>query len=168
MNSEKKLLKKGLAAVAAGTLALAGIFLGVPETFRHAMAFACFALCAAGFFAAACVYFFTPRFLPYHQEASGMVWEELTPQFRGMILAVLRIVAGGFFCASVAAFVLLWIPFRQGLGWAGPAIFVIYNSMAVPTLYGTVLVAVKTPGSPPVVPVIIAIWLSFMGLTLSF
>ncbi|MBI9075506.1 MAG: hypothetical protein JEZ02_08865 [Desulfatibacillum sp.] len=168
MDSKKALIKKCLIALVVGVVGLAGILIWAPKTHHHSIAFVCFAICATGFFVAGCVYFFTPKFLPYHQQASDMDWEELTPQSRGMALAVLRIVAGGFLCASVATFILLWIPYRQGLVWAGPAIFVIYNSMAIPALYGTYLVASNTPSNPPLLPVLTAIIISFVGMILSF
>ncbi len=96
-----------------------------------------------------------------------MEWDALTPQFRSLILAVLRIVSGGFFCASLSTAVLLWIPFRQGLPWAGPAIFIVYNAMALPALYGTILVQKNTPATPPLIPIVVSFTLTVMGLALS-
>ncbi|ACL06546.1 hypothetical protein Dalk_4870 [Desulfatibacillum aliphaticivorans] len=167
MNQGKNMLKQSIITVAAGALILAVVLLWAPERLHRTVAVICFSICAAGFLAAACVYFFTPKFLSYHQQASGLDWEELSPQFQGMILSALRIVAGGFFCSSSAVIILLAIPYRQGLAWAAPAIFVIYNFMAVPALYGTYIVAARTPANPPFVPVILAITLSSMGLILS-
>ena len=167
MASGKHILKKNLGTALAGLIALACILFWVPERLHRTLSVVCFSICAMGFLAAACVYFFTPKFLPYHQKATGKTWEELTPQYQNLVLAGMRIAAGGFFCASVSTFILLGIPFRQGLAWAGPAIFVIYNFMAVPVFYGTCMVALNTTSNPPLTPVIIAIILSFFGMILS-
>ncbi len=167
MGGGKKMALSSLLILIFGLGALVLISFFTPQSTHRDIAFGCFATCAVGFFAISSIYFFTPRFMTYHQEASGMEWDDLSPQFQSLILAVLRTVAGGFFCAALATSLLLWIPFRQGLTWSGPVIFAIYNGMALPALFGTVLVKINTPAIPPIVPLVFAVLLSFMGLILS-
>lgn len=167
MTSGKKIAIASFAICVAGLCGLALIYFFIPETTHHDIAFGCFATCAVGFFVISCVYFFTPRFMAYHQEASGVKWDELSGRFQTLILAVLRTVAGGFFCAALATALLLWIPFRQGQTWAAPVIFFVFNAMAAPALYGTILIKLKTPATPPIIPLVFAITLTIMGLVLA-
>lgn len=167
MGISKKTAFGAIALPTAGLIALFLIRLLSPEDLHRDIAFGCFAACAAGYFAISCLYFFTPKFMAYHRDASGVEWDDLSPQFQSLILAVLRIVAGGFFCAAFAVSVLLWIPFRQGLEWSGPVIFAVHSAMTLPAIYGTIIVETRTPATPPLIPLVFALVLSAMGLVLS-
>ena len=106
------------------------------------------------------IYLMKNQFMPYHREALGLTWSDLEPNFQVLIIALMRAAGGGFLATGLAILVILIIPWRAGNIWSIYAIPAIGLCTLSGTLYATLLVKIKTPGTPPVV-------LSFIGLGLT-
>ena len=102
--------------------------------------------------------------MPYHAEALEMSWSELSENMRVLILALMRAAGGGFLATGLAIFVLLIVPFRAGNTWSIYTIPAISICTSIGTLYATLLVKTKTPGTPPVVLSFLALALTIIGL----
>lgn len=106
------------------------------------------------------IYLMKNQFMPYHSEAVGFSWSDLEPNFKVLIIALMRAAGGGFLATGLAILVLLIIPWRAGNIWSIYAIPAIGLCTLSGTLYATLLVKMKTPGTPPVI-------LNFIGLGLT-
>ncbi|HSR31012.1 MAG TPA: hypothetical protein VLY63_10640 [Anaerolineae bacterium] len=96
------------------------------------------------------IYLIRPRFMPYHSEAVQSSWTDLDQNMRILILALMRVSGAGLLATGIAVLVLLAIPFRAGEAWSFYAIPLIGLCMSAGSLYATILVKTRTPGSPPV------------------
>ena len=114
------------------------------------------------------VYLFRPTFMPYHAAAVGKNWAELDVRLQALILGLMRVASGSWLTASVATLFLLFIPFRKGATWSRWAILLVGLASAVPTTYGTLIVKLRTPGSPPWYAPAVSIVLLVAGFILSF
>lgn len=114
------------------------------------------------------IYLFRPEFMPYHAVAVGQRWPEVDPAFQILIMALMRVVGGGFLATSCAIGILLFKPFRQGIRWSYWAIPVIGLIFSLSTLYATLYVTLNTPASPPLIPAALGTLLFVIGFVLSF
>src|SRR4051794_29416038 len=89
---------------------------------RMKVAFGCHAIAYLLFAAFAAIYLLRPRFMPYHEIAVGMRWEEVGRPFQILILGLMRVVGGGLLSAAFIGAILLFWPFRRGISWARWAI----------------------------------------------
>lgn len=95
------------------------------------------------------IYLFTRRFMPYHQEAVGMQWEQVDPSMQVLITALMDVAGAGWLALGVAVAVLIWWPFRNGERWSRflvPALLLLFY---LPTLLATLMVLWHTPATPP-------------------
>ena len=113
------------------------------------------------------IYLTRNQFMPYHAEALGLSWSELSENMQVLILALMRAAGGGFLATGLAIFILLIIPFMVGDKWAIYAIPTISLCTSLGTLYATLLVKTKTPGKPPFVLSFLALALTIIGFTSS-
>lgn len=95
------------------------------------------------------VYFFLPHFMPYHQDALGKPWEDLSPGMQVLILALMRAVAGGFIAMAVATAYLQYRFHRDPVLWMAILILVSGSVFMVCSLNAIMLVWINTPGRPP-------------------
>jgi hypothetical protein len=95
------------------------------------------------------VYLIRPKFMGYHKMAVQKEWNELIPEIRTLILALMRTVGGGFI--SVAAVItILQIEFNKShQHWIALTILIIGVVLNLSVLYATLLVRVRTKGRPP-------------------
>jgi len=94
-------------------------------------------------------YLFCDTFMPYHEEAIGMKWAELSMGLQVFINSSVKMTAGGFFVVGTTVIVLLVIPFRKGERWAKwfiPGLSLLYLCFA---LYVPINIALKTQASTP-------------------
>jgi len=134
---------------------------------RAAMAFLCFLLAGITLGAFGLLYLFSPKFMPYHSDAIGVTWEELTPRYQALLLALLKSVGGGFLGSSVAFLTILFIPYRARAAWARWALLGIGLVVSFPALYATLIVKYGTPASPPWYAAALGIVLTIVGFVLS-
>lgn len=125
-------------------------------------------LCAVVFLIAfGLTYLLRPEFMPYHAKAVGKSWSEVEASFRILILALMRVVGGGFLATACAAGFILFAAFRRGAGWALWAIPIAGLCASLPSLYVTLKVARNTPASPPWIAAAVGTVLLLAGLLFS-
>lgn len=105
--------------------------------------------------------------MPYHSEALGLSWTELEENMQVLIIALMRAAGGGFLATGIAMLVLLIIPWRAGDRWAIYTVPAIGLCTSLGTLYATLLVKTRTPGTPPVILSLITLVLTVIGFILS-
>jgi hypothetical protein len=111
----------------------------------------------------ASLYLFRKRFMPYHAEAVGKPWIELDRNTRILIIALMRVVGGGWLVASLAIGLIFYFAFLNGESWAAWVILLAGLSITIPTLIATLIVRTRTNGKPPVFAAVIAMLLLFTG-----
>lgn len=113
------------------------------------------------------IYLIKDRFMSYHSKALSLSWTELEASMQVLIIALMRAAGGGFLATGLAMLILLFIPWRAGDIWAIYAVPVVSLCTSLGTLYATLLVKTRTPGTPPVLLSFIALALTVVGFLLS-
>jgi hypothetical protein len=131
------------------------------------VAFGCHAIAYLLFAAFAAIYLLRPRFMPYHEIAVGMRWEEVGRPFQILILGLMRVVGGGLLSAAFIGAILLFWPFRRGTSWARWAIPAHGLIVACSSLWGTLYVQLNTTARSPWLAAAAAIVLLIAGGVLS-
>jgi len=131
------------------------------------VAFVCYSLCILGTAALAVIYLVRPKFMPYHEEAVGLSWQQLDQRMQVLLLSLMRAVAGGMLGGCVSIAFLLIIPFRAGASWAYYAIPLIGLVTGLPSLYGMVLVRSRTKAHTPIAVSAACIGLIVIGIIFS-
>ena len=134
---------------------------------RQKVTFLCYLLAVSLLIVFGLMYLFRSEFMPYHAVALGASWSELDPAFQILLLALMRVVGGGFLATACAMGILLLKPFRQGIRWAYWAIPAIGLVASFASLYATIYVTRNTPASPPWIAAALGALLLVMGLILS-
>ena len=113
------------------------------------LAVSLFLLVGISLFVTGCVYLSLNEFMPYHAEAVAMSWQELSPNFRGLMLGLIKgLGSGAFICGASILYMAVAAargdsrPYRVLL----PAIAVGYSALLC---YATYIVFDRTPGNPP-------------------
>ena len=108
-----------------------------------------------------------PEFLPWHHEALGVTWDQLSPEYQAVFLSILKSTGALLISFGFAVAVIVLVPFRRGEAWADWAIL----GLGVVTLpliaYPLVLMQVTTEGSPPWFGPLIGLILIVAGFFLS-
>ena len=87
--------------------------------------------------------------MPYHQQAIGTNWEQLSKGMQVLLQALIKMASAGFLVMGINGLILLFIPFRRGERWAYwaiPIIAFLWNGFS---LYVTAKVAIATGASTP-------------------
>ncbi len=113
------------------------------------------------------IYLLRPEFMPYHASAVGMNWEDVPPAFQTLILGLMKATGGGWLATAVAMAVILFKPFKRGELWARWAVPFIGLTTAVPLLYLTLTIALRTSATTPWLAALIGVLLQISGLILS-
>jgi hypothetical protein len=112
-------------------------------------------------------YLTATEFMPYQAAVLGKSWPELEPRLQAVILAMLRVVGGGFIGLALA---IAWLSFAllEGVRWAPWAILTIAAVMLAPALYSTLaLRRVEPKAKTPVAPTVLAMALIAAGAILA-
>jgi hypothetical protein len=87
--------------------------------------------------------------MPYHQQAIGTNWEQLSTGMQVLLQALIKAAGVGFLAVGINGLILLFIPFRRWERWAYWAIPIpafLWNGLS---LYITAKVAIATGASTP-------------------
>ena len=101
------------------------------------------------------IYLTKPKFMDYHRMAIQKDWEELVPEMRTLITALMRALSSGFISV---AFVLatLQLQFnRSHEPWLPLTILLTGSLLALGSLYAMFLIRTRTKGRPPIMVVLI-------------
>lgn len=111
-------------------------------------------------------YLLRDRYLPYHADAIGTDWSELTPEKQILFLALLDVAGAGWALSGLLILILVLVPFRQGHSWARWTIPVALTLLYVPILLATLRVLGETPAVPPWYGNALALFANFLGFAL--
>ena len=131
------------------------------------VALGCYVICQLLFFGMGFTYLFRTEFMPYHAEALGQTWRDLSPALQILLLALMKATGGGLLASGIAHATLTFIPFRRGERWAlfaVPAVGLVVSGSA---LWATLTVLTGTPASPPWQAALVGVVLSCLGFILS-
>ena len=112
-------------------------------------------------------YFRRDAFMPYQAKVSGREWTDLDPGLQAIVLAMLKVVGGGFAGFGVAT---LWLCYalHQGAAWAPWAILTSSAALLGPALTACVgLRAFRPDSNPPVNLVLASAAIVVVGVTLA-
>ena len=113
------------------------------------IAFVCYALVALAITVFGVVYICSSELRPYHQQAMGTGWQELSPTVQTMFLALLHGVGFGALEVGLALWILLLVPFRRGETWSRWALTAIACLLLIPATYFTAKLALTTGAETP-------------------
>jgi hypothetical protein len=136
-------------------------------TTRYKFAFALYFINAVCMLVAGLVYQLSGRFMPYHSDVIQTKWSELTENQQILYLGMMRTEAAGFLASSLAIFILLLIPFRQGQRWSSYAICAIGVVEYLPSAIATYNVSILTTANPPWMALFTGVILLLVALMLS-
>ncbi|WP_130106856.1 hypothetical protein [Iodobacter fluviatilis] len=125
--------------------------------------FVCHFVCVAVVFCFGLTYLLKRQFMPYHSEALGMNWNDLSHDLKILILALMRAIAGGALAVAIINTVLLLIPFSRGMTWSYHLIPVGSLILSGGALYAMFLVAKFTPAHPHYIVVVCSSVLTLLG-----
>jgi hypothetical protein len=114
------------------------------------------------------LYATTRRMLPYHEQALGQSWVELTPSFRSLYLMMCRAIGVPTAIAALALLALLIFAWRRGERWALWAVPLLTLGYGLPMLAITVWVRVETGAETPTLALAIGNALALLATALSF
>ena len=113
------------------------------------------------------VYLVRPRFMPYHQEALGVPWQQVDPRLQALLLGLMRTAGGGLLASAVAMAIMVFIPLRAGDAWARYSTPMVGLATAVPALYATLLVRNRTRAQTPVLAAAAGVGMIVLAFILS-
>jgi hypothetical protein len=105
--------------------------------------------------------------MPYHEEALGVRWEQLAPNFQLLFLTMMKVAGALWLTGCVGFFVILLIPFRRGDAWARWALPAIQIPSLVAINYGPINLALKTGAHPPLLQFFLCDLLFLAGVIFS-
>ena len=103
------------------------------------------------------------KFMNYHRMAVQKEWEELSPEIRTLITALMRAASGGFLSVSLVLAILQWRFNYNHEHWLALTILITGSILALGSLYAMILVSTRTKGRPPIVPVLVIFILLIAG-----
>ncbi len=126
-------------------------------------AIAVFGLLGLSLFLIGCVYLSLNEFMPYHAEALQVGWTDLNPNYRGLILGLIRGLGGGAFVAGFAILFMVVVSVRkspQPYLVLLPFIGIGYSTFLC---YATYTVYTSTPGNPPLLLIVVHVALGVVA-----
>jgi hypothetical protein len=109
------------------------------------------------------IYLTRPKFMNYHGMAIQKNWEELSPEMRTLITALMRALSSGFLSVATAMAILQMQFNRLHENWIALTIIITGSLLALGSVYAMVLVRTRTRGRPPITIVMIIFILMIAG-----
>jgi hypothetical protein len=134
---------------------------------RTKLGFGCFLLIAVGALIVGVRYSFSPRIMPYHQEALGVDWDDLGPREQRLMLALLRGAGLAALVTGIAMGTLLFIPFRRGERWARWTLSGLSLTLLIPAARQAATLAAATGAATPWPALLVAILVVLVGFLLA-
>ena len=101
--------------------------------------------------------------MPYHAEALQVGWTDLNPNYRGLILGLIKGLGGGAFVAGFAVLFMVGVSIKkspQPYLVLLPFVAIGYSTML---FYATYTVYTSTPGNPPLLLTVVNIVLGVVA-----
>ena len=97
------------------------------------------------------IYLTRPKFMEYHKMAVQEDWNELKPEMRTLITALMRALSSGFLAV---AFVLITLQLefnRHHNHWIALVIMITGSILFLGSMYAMLLIRTRTKGRPPII-----------------
>ena len=104
--------------------------------------------------------------MPYHADAVERRWSELDKEIRVLVIALMRVVGGGWLASSLAMSIFMYLFIRNGDIFESVAIVITGLAVSIPTLIATLIVKHRTKANPPVFAVVLSMVLLLAGLAI--
>lgn len=114
------------------------------------------------------VYTLSSQLMPYHLEAMGSKWKDLSPGIQTMSINFMKSAAAGFLSYGLFTTVIALYPLRSGSKWAGTVLFIGLLLQVANVTYRTYSVSVHTQANPPLTPQFIILVIGFISYLFSF
>ena len=95
------------------------------------------------------VYLTASEVMPYHKEVLGVEWGQLEPGVRTILVAFINAYGSGHLAVGIALGVLVFIPMREGHGWARWAVLAVGFPMLATSAYVSSYLASLVDEGPP-------------------
>jgi len=96
------------------------------------------------------IYLTKPKFMNYHKMAVQEDWNELKPEMRTLITALMRALSSGFLSVSISLG-LLQLRFNVVHDqWIALTILVMGSILALGSIYAMLIIRTRTAGRPPI------------------
>ena len=118
-------------------------------TTRNKLSLICVGLIAIVEAVIGIVYLTASEVMPYHKEVLGVEWEQLETGVQTMLIAFINAYGSGHFAVGIALGALVFIPMRQGHGWARWAVLAVGFPMLATTAYISSYLASLVDEGPP-------------------
>lgn len=112
------------------------------------------------------LYLFRRKFMPYHADAVERPWSELDKEVRVLIIALMRVVGGGWLASSLAMSIFMCLFILNGDLYASVAIVITGLAVSIPTLIATLIVKQRSKANPPVLAAVLSMVLLLAGLAI--
>lgn len=122
-----------------------------------------FALVGVSLLLTGAVYLSLGEYMPYHSKAVQMAWDELNPNFQGLILGLLKGLGSGAFVAGFATLFMVAMSLKSGPRPFLALLPVVATVYSILLCYATYTVSARTPGNPPLIPNILLVATSLLG-----
>ena len=119
-----------------------------------------FLFLGAALMATGTVYLTATEFMSYHSEAIGNSWTNLNSDYQGLYLGFLRGLGAGAFVVGVSVGLMSYFAFRGDVRpylVLLPAVSLAYIALLT---FATYTVYSLTPGNPPLIPLIVGLFLA--------
>lgn len=103
------------------------------------------------------IYITRDQFMPYHETAVGMQWQQLQAEIQILVLALMRATGGGLIAVGLVAIYLQWLFEMQRKVVYVIALLISVFLMQGGLLLATYSVSTQTPASPPFLPTIASV-----------
>lgn len=113
------------------------------------------------------LYLLRTKFMRYHSMALEQKWEEVSPKFQTVLLALMRSVGGGLLSVSVTILILQYQFNKLPQKWIPLSILICGIIMTTGILSAHYLVFMKTKGRPPVIAALLGLILLIVGYFLN-
>lgn len=112
------------------------------------------------------LYLFRRKFMPYHADAVERPWSELDKEVRVLIIALMRVVGGGWLASSLAMSIFMCLFILNGDPFASIALVITGLAVSIPTLIATLIVKQRSKANPPVLAAVLSMVLLLAGLAI--
>jgi hypothetical protein len=116
----------------------------------------------------AVLYLFRRQIMPYHAQALGTDADDLDPRFQVVLKAMMRVIGGGFFTATVAVVFFLSSPRHLFSSWGKIALPAILLPISLSAVIATLRIKRNTNANPPWKIALAVLLLLIMAMTFSF
>lgn len=134
---------------------------------RNRLAFLCLVIPALAEVGLGVVYLTASKVMPYHEQAMGVSWSQLTPGERALLVTFVRGYGSTHLAVGISMLVLLWMLFRHGHRWARWALLAVGLPVLGATAYLSARLAAATNADTPWPGACVLLFLFVAGLALA-